>query len=98
MKSRGHWSRFGDRLSPEEAAETLFERHGPAALEIARDLGLAAYDDDRHEDCLFWLAVYNKLLERQDPLAGRRHEDRLFRLAVHKTLREREGPPALDQA
>ncbi len=98
MKSRGHWSRFGDRLSPEEVAEALFERHGPAALEIAKERGLAAYDDDRHEDCLFWLAVYNKLLERQVPPEGRQHEDRLFRLAVYRTLREREGPPAPDQA
>ena len=97
MKSREQWSRFGDQFSPEEAAETLFERYGPAALEIARDLGLAAYDDDRHEDCLFWLAVYNKLLERQDPPAGQPHEDRLLWLALHKTLREREGPPALDR-
>ena len=65
MGFQGRWHRLWDLDTPEQAAETLIEFCGSAALEVSEHCGLRSYADDKHDDCLFWLAVYNKILERE---------------------------------
>ncbi len=55
---------------PESVADIMIGLYGSQALAAARDFGLTAFADRRHDDCLSWLAVYDRLLER-----GERPED-----------------------
>lgn len=65
--TQASWAKTFTETFPANVAEIMVGLYGPKALEAAREFGITAYADQRHDDCLFWLAVYDKLLGREVP-------------------------------
>ena len=69
--TQASWAKTFTETLPADVAEIIAGLYGPKALEAAMDFGITAYADQRHGDCLLWLAVYDELLGREAPKDGK---------------------------